>query len=157
MYLFCNFYWSRSSFRHCGLNPPNIEKNRTKNFPDTRFQSTCLVIPGTTVSQYHFHSIFPQCIWGIWTLGTFRGHGDNWHGKSVFARCHFFEMMLIRWGYFSTSKSKILGNNFILFVMFEYKKTGVMINSATANQMESTLQLVVLSVRGWICHEAGGR
>ena len=63
-------------------------------------------------------------------------------------------MMLSRGGYFSTFKSKILGNNFILF---EYKKTGVMINSATANQMESTLQLVVLSVRGWICHEAGGR
>ena len=64
-------------------------------------------------------------------------------------------MMMSRGGYFSTFKSKILGNNFILF---EYKKTeGVMINSATANQMESTLQLVVLSVRGWICHEAGGR
>ena len=30
-----------------------------------------------------------------------------------------------------------------------------MINGATANQMEPNLQLAVLSVRGWICHEVG--
>ena len=68
-------------------------------------------------------------------------------------------MMLSRRGYFSTFKSKILGNNFILFVMFEYKKAGVMINSATANQMESTAcnWWFCLSGVGFVTRRAGAR
>ena len=39
---------------------------------------------------------------------------------------------------------------------FCLKNVKLLINRATANQTEPTSQLSVLSVRGWICHEAGG-